>query len=320
MVDPKLLLKKEASVEVLDFRDEQVRNLFSEYQPDQALQKIKNSNSEDNFNGYSRPFKLVTIPHKDDLDFLIKGNNAKNSRWYIWEKLLSESNLNLEIIVLFTGELPNYKIARNKLYLPEFLTEKRIRLIWTSSLNGIFWSPLSQNYPSALLHWNSKNVEEANFQALIKPLTILEVFDGLFNKSKPGEIYNPGLRQAAFGTGYEKESKELLETFCMSRIRAKFAEELAVGKPWTEDEKTYFTMKGLQEFLKQRGFTLYNRPQIQQRLKDMNDGNVCNGMYKVKDENGNWTNIRVWWVPKFKSAEVEIPVNNEEEFEEDVPF
>ena len=210
MVDPKLLLKKEASVEVLDFRDEQVRNLFSEYLPDQALQKIKNSNSEDNFNGYSRPFKLVTIPHKDDLDFLIKGNNAKNSRWYIWEKLLSESNLNLEIIVLFTGELPNYKIARNKLYLPEFLTEKRIRLIWTSSLNGIFWSPLSQNYPSALLHWNSKNVEEANFQALIKPLTILEVFDGLFNKSKPGEIYNPGLRQAAFGTGYEKESKDVL--------------------------------------------------------------------------------------------------------------
>ena len=43
-------------------------------------------------------------------------------------------------------------------------------------------------------------------------------------------------------------------------------------------------------------------------------------MYKVKDENGNWTNIRVWWVPKFKSAEVEIPINNEEEFEEDVPF
>ncbi len=210
MVDPKLLLKKEASVEVLDFRDEQVRNLFSEYQPDQALQKIKNSNSEDNFNGYSRPFKLVTIPHKDDLDFLIKGNNAKNSRWYIWEKLLSESNLNLEIIVLFTGELPDYKIARNNLYLPEFLTEKRIRLIWTSSLNGIFWSPLSQNYPSALLHWNSKNVEEANFQALIKPLTILEVFNGLFNKSKPGEIYNPGLRQAAFGTGYEKESKDVL--------------------------------------------------------------------------------------------------------------
>ncbi|MDC0058355.1 hypothetical protein OAJ22_00415 [Acidimicrobiaceae bacterium] len=210
MVDPKLISKKEESVEILDFRNEEIRNLFSEMQPDQALQEIKNRNSEDNFNGYSRPFKLITIPHQEDLDFLIKGNNAKDSRWYIWEKLLSESNLNLELIVLLTGDLPDYKIARNKLYLPEFLTEKRIRLVWASSLNGIFWSPLSQNYPSALLHWNSQNVKEANFQALLKPLTILEVFDGIFKNSNPGEIYNPGLRQAAFGTGYEKESKDIL--------------------------------------------------------------------------------------------------------------
>ena len=210
MVDPKLISKKEESVEILDFRDEEIRNLFSELQPDQALQEIKNRNSEDSFNGYSRPFKLITIPHQEDLDFLIKGNNAKDSRWYLWEKLLSESNLNLELIVLLTGDLPDYKIARNKLYLPEFLTEKRIRLVWASSLNGIFWSPLSQNYPSALLHWNSQNVEEANFQALLKPLSIIEVFDGLFDNSNPGEIYNPGLRQAAFGTGYEKESKDVL--------------------------------------------------------------------------------------------------------------
>ena len=146
MVDPKLISKKEESVEILDFRDEEIRNLFSELKPDQALQEIKNRNSEDSFNGYSRPFKLITIPHQEDLDFLIKGNNAKDSRWYLWEKLLSESNLNLELIVLLTGDLPDYKIARNKLYLPEFLTEKRIRLVWASSLNGIFWSPLSQKF------------------------------------------------------------------------------------------------------------------------------------------------------------------------------
>ena len=30
---------------------------------------------------------------------------------------------------------------------------------------------------SALLHWESKNLKEANFQALLKPLTVLEVFD-----------------------------------------------------------------------------------------------------------------------------------------------
>jgi len=113
--------------------------------------------------------------------------------------------------------------------------------------------------------------------------------------------------------------KELLETFCMSRIRAKFAEELAVGKPWTEDGKTYFTMKGLQEFLKQRGFTLYNRPQIQQRLKELNDNQECCGKYKVKMENGSWKDIRVWWVPEFETNEVEIP-SDKEEYEDDVPF
>ena len=101
MVDPKLISKKEESVEILDFRNEEIRNLFSELQPDRALQEIKKRNSEDSFNGYSRPFKLITIPHQEDLDFLFKGNNAKNSRWYIWEKLLSESNLNLQLIILF---------------------------------------------------------------------------------------------------------------------------------------------------------------------------------------------------------------------------
>tara|TARA_R100001244_G_scaffold116_1_gene154 strand:- start:610 stop:1248 length:639 start_codon:yes stop_codon:yes gene_type:complete len=113
--------------------------------------------------------------------------------------------------------------------------------------------------------------------------------------------------------------KELLEVFCMSRIRAKFPEELSMGKPWTEDNYTYFTMKGLQEFLRQRGFTLYNRPQIQQRLKDLNGNESCHGQYKVKTEGGKWTNIRVWWVPKFEANEVEIPTN-QKELENEVPF
>ncbi|MDC0140727.1 hypothetical protein OAI72_00860 [bacterium] len=210
MVDPKLLSKKEESVEILDFRKEEIRNLFSELKPGEALQEIKIKKSEDNFSGFSRPFKLITIPHQDDIDFLIYGNSVKTSKWDIWEKLLSESNLNLEIIVLLSGSLPDYEISRNKIFLPEFLTEKRIRIVWASSMNGIFWSPSYQNYPSALLHWESKNLKEANFQALLKPLTVLEVFDGIFESSKPGEIYNPGLRQAAFGSGYEKESKDIL--------------------------------------------------------------------------------------------------------------
>ena len=135
VVDSKLISQKDTTVEVIDFRNDNIRDLFSNSLPDQALQKLINEKTGDSFLGLSRPFKLITIPHKDDIDYLIKGNQAKQSKWDIWERLLSESNLNLEIIILFTDNLPEYKVSRNKLFLPEFLTEKRIRIIWCSSLN-----------------------------------------------------------------------------------------------------------------------------------------------------------------------------------------
>ena len=114
--------------------------------------------------------------------------------------------------------------------------------------------------------------------------------------------------------------KELLQVFCTSRIRARSPEELNIGKPWTENDLTYFTIKGLQEFLKQRGFTNYTRPQLQQRLRDLNNGDNCHGVYKLKDdETGKWSNIRVWWVPEFHEEEIELPIE-EKSNESDIPF
>ena len=154
-------------------------------------------------------------------------------------------------------------------------------------------------------------MEQINFMPpLIKPADWQPMVNGLLNNATHIEV-----SEELTGAG---QFKELLEMFCMSRIRAKFPEELAVGKPWTEDNMTYFTMKGLQEFLRQRGFTLYNRPQIQERLKEFNNNQTCHGMYKVKTEEGKWTNIRVWWVPKFETNEVEIPPDDKEL--NDVPF
>ena len=92
-----------------------------------------------------------------------------------------------------------------------------------------------------------------------------------------------------------------------------------MGKPWTEDDLTYFTMKGLQEFLKQRGFTTFNRPQIQQRLKDLNHDSKCHGFKKVKMDDGKWVNLRVWWVPKFETTEVDLYVNKETD-DDEIPF
>lgn len=107
--------------------------------------------------------------------------------------------------------------------------------------------------------------------------------------------------------------KELLQVFCTSRIRAMSPEELELGKPWTDDGKTYFKIKGLQEFLKNRSFTKLNRPQIQQRLEEINGKDKCNGKYRYKDDTGKWHEVRVWWVPEFKNAEVELPAGEEYE-------
>ena len=78
-------------------------------------------------------------------------------------------------------------------------------------------------------------------------------------------------------------------------------------------------MKGLQEFLKQRGFIAFNRPQIQQRLKDLNNDTKCNGMKQIKTDDGKWTNLRVWWVPKFETTEVDLHVKKETD-DDEIPF
>jgi hypothetical protein len=102
--------------------------------------------------------------------------------------------------------------------------------------------------------------------------------------------------------------KELLQSYCTSRIRAMSPEELDLGKPWTDNSKTYFKIKGLQDYLNTRGFVKLTRPQIQERLKQLNDNKDCHGFYKYKEEkSGNWKNVRVWWVTEFKEQEVVLP-------------
>lgn len=110
---------------------------------------------------------------------------------------------------------------------------------------------------------------------------------------------------------------ELLRVFCSSRVQATAPEELELGKPWTEDGLTKFTMNGLELFLKNRGFTQYKRPEIQERIKELNGTNECHGHQAVKKPNGKYSTIRVWWVPEFKETEIEL---NLEEQDHALPF
>tara|TARA_R110002020_G_scaffold4445_3_gene19428 strand:- start:1712 stop:3238 length:1527 start_codon:yes stop_codon:yes gene_type:complete len=115
---------------------------------------------------------------------------------------------------------------------------------------------------------------------------------------------------------FRGQFRELLQIYCTSRIRARAPEELVLGKPWTEGDLTYFTMKGIQEFLRQRGFTQFTRVQIQERLKELGGGN---DRYNLKDDDsGSWSQIRVWFVPEFDNEEIELVTEGKED--DDVPF
>ncbi len=116
---------------------------------------------------------------------------------------------------------------------------------------------------------------------------------------------------------YSGQFREHLRNFCTSRIRAMSPEEMELGKPWTEKGLTKFRIEALMEYLKNRSFTQYTRAQVQDQLKQMNHNEECHGTRNIKREDGKYTSIRVWWVPAFDDADIEIDVK-EDKYE--VPF
>jgi hypothetical protein len=117
---------------------------------------------------------------------------------------------------------------------------------------------------------------------------------------------------------YKGQFLELLESYCTGRVQAQSAEELSLGKPWTSDQKIYFKLDSLMQFLRAKKFDSYSRGQIQERLKELNNNQTANGHKKFKNTKGEWKSIRVWWVPEFES-EVQVPSIEVQE-EEEVPF
>lgn len=111
--------------------------------------------------------------------------------------------------------------------------------------------------------------------------------------------------------------KELLKVYCTSRIKAMAPEEMDMGKPWTEDGQTRFTIAGIMQFLKNRGFSEYTRAEVQERLKELNGGQECHGHHAIRKPDGGRSTLRVWWVPAFEDDDVYL---NTEEKENDIPF
>lgn len=113
---------------------------------------------------------------------------------------------------------------------------------------------------------------------------------------------------------------EYLEEYCTSRVRAMVPEEIATGKPWTENGVTAFKLQGLMEFLKRKDFKNLSRPQVQQIIKDMNDNpDHAIAVKKIKKEDGGWLSVRVWQVPAFDTTEIDLSMDEEHE-QTDIPF
>jgi hypothetical protein len=101
---------------------------------------------------------------------------------------------------------------------------------------------------------------------------------------------------------------ELLESFCTERAQAQSRDEILLGKPWTEEDKTYFRLKDLIDYFNRQQFRDYGRNHIAARLRELGGGHH---FFHVKGKG-----ITVWFVPEFNSqAEgFDLPEMTEEPF------
>ena len=101
-----------------------------------------------------------------------------------------------------------------------------------------------------------------------------------------------------------------LEAFILDQGEGTHLDELRLGKAFTEEDKTYFLMAKLEEYLEKKRFKGFDPTRIGARLRQL-DGDCV-----VRRIRGR--NTRVWWVPKIEKQkdEFNLPKENDEE----VPF
>ena len=117
---------------------------------------------------------------------------------------------------------------------------------------------------------------------------------------------------------YKGQFFSILEAYCTGRIQAQTFEEVMLGKPYTdtEEQKTFFRLESLMEFMRQKKFDSYTRAQVQERIKETNNGD-SSSVKKFKTSSGTWKSVRVWSIPEFSS---EVDIDNIVVESEEAPF
>jgi len=107
---------------------------------------------------------------------------------------------------------------------------------------------------------------------------------------------------------------DYLEKFCTGRAQAKSKDEILTGRPWTEDNCTYFRMSDFTEFLARHKFNDFKVHQISSVFKGAEYLETDHARFNIKGQN-----VNVWKIKSFQQR-TEVDELPKELEDEGVPF
>ena len=108
--------------------------------------------------------------------------------------------------------------------------------------------------------------------------------------------------------------KILLEKFCTSPRQARYRDEILLGKPFTEGDKTSFQVIDLINYLADKNFKDFRRNEVVIALRDLG------GVSRKARFGSQAKEIRFWELPSFATAQVSLTVPPELMDGSDRPF
>lgn len=207
---------------------------------------------------YNRQYMIPPLSSKE-VQFLIKGLSKKEGYFYKCKQPPLCNHCNKELCrqrefgiasnddspgVMFDTLVKIEPVDKDSMDPPTWIVgiEGRRLVIDTDEL-------LDQN------RFNRKCVEKLNkMLRAVKPAAWRQVIQDLLN--------NVEIIEAPMDSGPEGRFWLMLEQFCTGRAQARVKDELLLGKPWTDAERTYFRLPDLMRELDRQRFNAFKEREI----------------------------------------------------------
>jgi len=171
--------------------------------------------------------------------------------------------------------------------------------IWFVSVNGVRIQVMTDD----LMQQNrfaKRVMEELRIvPRALKPHVWRDLMNGL--------LRNAEVVIAPADAGPEGQFWQHLEAFCTQRAQARTQDELLLGKPWTEDGRTYFRSGDLMKYLEQQRFKDFKQNQVWAALRKSK--NVKHHQFNIKG-----SCVQCWSVEAFQgqSESFNVPRVNDD--------